>query len=148
MEINLLVAGIDRRDDGAVGTRRDMRGGKRRQCGQADRRLGGGKRNAARGGNSDPQSGEAARPDSHRNAIEIGKLAARRIHHARDERHHGLGVTAHHAEGFARENRAAMRIEHGSRAGSKRGVDGKNSHDGQARAPSRDEKRIRLAGPR
>ena len=44
-----------------------------RQRGHADHRLVGGERNAARGGKSDPQAGEAAGTGGHRDAVERRK---------------------------------------------------------------------------
>ena len=53
----------------------------------------------------------------------------RRVHHARDQRHHGFGVAARHGERFAGQDRATLRIEHGGRAGAERGIDGENAHE-------------------
>ncbi len=128
VEIDLLVAGVDRRDDRVVGARRNMRRRERGQCRETDCRLSRCKRDAARRRDADAQAGEAARPDRYGDAINVGKFAARLIHHARDHRHDRFGVAALHGDGFAREDRAGLRIEHGCRAGSKRGVDRQNSH--------------------
>ena len=61
-------------------------------------------------------------------AIEMSKLAAARVHDARNEGHQRFRMTAHHALRFARDDRASVRIEDGCRAGPERGVDRQNSH--------------------
>jgi hypothetical protein len=129
LEVDLLVARIDRRNDRVIGARGDVRrreGGQRRE---PDRGLSGGERNASRGGNADAQAGEAARPDSDGDAVEIVEFAAGCVHHPRDQRHDRFGMAAQHRGGFACQDRAGARVENGGGTGAKRGVDGQNAHD-------------------
>src|ERR1051325_4779304 len=79
--------------------------------------------------NSDAKAGETARPDSHGYAIDFGKLAARRIHHPRDQGHEGFGMAALHAERFACNDCPGGRIQDGRRAGTERGIDSENAHE-------------------
>ena len=65
-------------------------------------------------------------------AVERGEVQAGLVHHTRDQRHHGFGVPSDHGQRLARDHCDMARVEHGGRAGRKRGVDGKNTHLGIA----------------
>ena len=86
--------GIDCRDHRHGVIRRDIG---RREAGEGretDRRLARGERNAARRRDADAQAGEAARAGGDCDAIEVPEFDLRVIHHARDQRHHRLGMPA------------------------------------------------------
>ncbi len=70
LKVHMVMARIDRRDDGMLAVLADDGGGIRRQRGHADHRLVGGQSDAARSGKSDPQAGEAAGTCGHRDAVE------------------------------------------------------------------------------
>ena len=78
------------------------------QRGQADDRLAGGQRNAARGGKADTQAGKAAGTGGHRDAVERGEGDARFLHHARDQRHQRFGMAALHRLRFLRDELLAL----------------------------------------
>ena len=73
LEIDMAMAAIDRGGDRRRRIGGDIGRRQRRKRRDADHGLAGGERNAARGGDADPQSGEAAGADRHRNAVERGK---------------------------------------------------------------------------
>ena len=77
---------------------------------------------------ADAQTGEAAGADGHRDAVEACEFHAGLVHHARDQRHQRFGVPARHGPALMRDHRRLTRVEHGGRAGRKRGVDGKDEH--------------------
>ena len=61
---------------------------------------------AARGGNADPQAGEAAGAGRHHDAVEIGKGQPDVLHDPRNERHQRFGMAADHRQAFARDDAA------------------------------------------
>ena len=62
LQIDMPVPRIDATTTGSVSSAAIKRRGEGGECREPDRRLAGGKRDAARGGNADPQSGKAAGP--------------------------------------------------------------------------------------
>ncbi len=140
LEIDLIVAGIDRRDHRMLAALADHGRGIGRQRGDADRYLVSRERNAARRREADAQSGEAAGSGGHRDAVERGKRQRGLLHHARDQRHQRFGVPALHRLRFHRDQSVGAGVEHGGGAGVERGIDGKDQHGGRlsiARAEKR-----------
>ena len=78
LQIDVIVARIDRRHHRQRVVGGDEGRGKGGERGEADRRLAGGERNAARRGDADAQAGEAAGPGGDGDAVEIGESRARR----------------------------------------------------------------------
>ena len=107
------------------------------QRGQPDRRLAGRERDPARRRDADPQAGEAAGAGGDGDTVKLGEFDLGGVHHPRDQRHHGFGVAAHHRDGLAGGDGRAAGVEHGSRAGFERGVDGKDTHGSLLRVDSR-----------
>ena len=128
LQIDLLVAGIDHRHHRRGVVRGDMRGGEGGKRGEADGGLRRGERDAACRRNADPQAGEAARAGGDGDAVKLPELDVGLIHHPREEWHDGLRMAARHGAALARDDRGAIGIEHGGRAGLERGVDGKDAH--------------------
>ena len=126
LQIDVIVAGIDCRHHVRAVVLGDQGGRERGERGETDRRLPRRQRDAAGGRYSHPQSGKAAGAGGDDDAVEIGEFDLREVHHARNERHHRLGVAAHHRQRLAGGDDAAD--EHGGRAGFEGGVDGKDAH--------------------
>ena len=126
LQIDVVVAGIDRGHDVRAVVLGDQRGAEGGEGGEADRRLSRCQRDAAGGRNPDPQPGEAAGAGGDGDTVEIGEFDVGEIHHARDQRHQRFGVAARHRQRLAGGDDAAL--EHGGRAGFEGGVDGKNAH--------------------
>ena len=124
----MIVPRIDRCHDRQPVIFRDMGRRERRECGEADRRLAGGERNAARRRYADAQPSEAARPGRDCNPVKLAELFSRAIHDAGDQRHQRLGVAALHRLRLACNDDAALAVEHGGRAGVECGVDGEDEH--------------------
>ena len=129
LQIDVVVAGIDRGHHVRAVVLGDQRGGKAGERGEADRRLSGRERDAARGRYPHAQPGEAAGAGGDGDAVELGEFDVGQVHHARDERHQRFGMAARHGERLAGGDPAAVGVEHGGRAGLERGVDGKDAHD-------------------
>ncbi len=106
----------------------DHGGGISRQRGQPDHRLIGRKRDAARGGQADPQAGEAARAGGHRDTVQRGERQAGLLHHAGKQRHQGFGVPALHGLGRLCDQPARAGVENRGCAGIERGIDGEDQH--------------------
>jgi hypothetical protein len=119
---------IDRRDDWMLAILGDD--GRRicRQRSQPHHGLVGGKRNAARSGEADPQSGEAAGAGSDGDPVERGERNTGRCHHPRDQRHQRFGMAALHRLRFNRDGLACGGVEHGGRAGIERRIECEDQH--------------------
>ncbi len=91
-------------------------------------RLTGRERDPARGGDPDAQSGEAAGSGGDGDTVERGEIEADALHHPRDQWQQRFGVAAQHGQRFARGLRRLPGVEHGGRAGLKRGIDGEDTH--------------------
>jgi hypothetical protein len=128
LQIDVIVTGVDRRHDRRQIVLRDMGGGEAGERRQADRRLAGGERNAARGRNADAQAGKAARACGDGDAVKVAEIDAGAVHDPRDQRHQRFGMTAVHEFSLGRHDRPAARVEHGRCAGFERGIDGKDAH--------------------
>src|SRR5208283_3452186 len=125
---DLAVAGVDRGNQKSLEGFREMRGGERGQCRDADSldlerpgdRLG--------GGEADSDSRERAGPHRRRNAIERSEASLGLSDQAFDERQQRLRMSALHRDVLKRDRRGGAEIEHTTRDGGKSRVDGKNSH--------------------
>ncbi len=127
LQIDVLMPGIDGDRDRGLVVGRDIGRGVGRERGEAERRLGGGERDAARRRDADAQPGEASWPGGDADAVERRKRHVGLLHDALDQRHQRLSVTADHRQRFARHP-AALGVEHGGGAGLERGIDREHTH--------------------
>ena len=128
LHVDVLMPRIDRDGDAGGFVGRDMRRGECGKRGQAERRLAGGERDAARRGDADPQSGEAAGAGGDADAVERRERHVGLPHDARNQRHQRFGMAALHRQRFGR-HLAALGVDHGGGAGFKCGVDGEDAHE-------------------
>ena len=88
----------------------------RRKAASVDRpdgRLAGGEGNAARRGDPDAQSREAARSGGDRDAVKIGKVELCPLQDACDQWHECLGMPALHRQRFVHAHLCMRGVEHG-----------------------------------
>ncbi len=95
---------------------------------KADSRLAGGESNAARGGDSDAQSREAAGSGGDGDAVKIGEVELCALQDTRDQWHQCLGMSALHRQRFLHADIGVRGVEHGDRTGFERGIDGQDAH--------------------
>ena len=129
LQVDVIVARIDDRDHRQRVIGGDKGRGIGSERGQADRRFAGGERDPARGGDADAQAGEAAGPGGHGDAVERGEFEPGALHHPCDQRHQRFRVAAHHRQRLMHGRRRLLGVEHGSRTGLERGIDGKDAHE-------------------
>ena len=127
LHVDVVVAGIDQRDDRSAGLGEEWCG-EGRQRGDADDRLFGGKTQPARCRDADAQAGKTARADRDGDAVERCERQLRRLHHAIDHRHQRFGMTTRHRLRFMGAERIRLGVEQGHGAGFERRVDGKDQH--------------------
>ena len=138
LQIDVVVARIDRRHHRQRVVGGDEGRGEGRERRQADRRLAGGERDAARRGDADAQAGEAAGSGGDRDAVEIGEVEPPRA--AITRAISGISASAWpRAIGIDSCAATAPRagVEHGGRAGLERGIDGKDAHEQPSSPASR-----------
>ena len=111
-----------------------MRGGVGGQRRQSDHWLGGGQRNAARGGEADAQTGETAGSGGDCNTVECAEGDAGLLDDARQQRHQRLGVSALHRQRFLGNHPVGFGVQHAGSAGIEGGIDRKNEHAQPRRA--------------
>ena len=98
--------------------------GKGGKCRQSDRRLARSKRDAARGRNTDPQTGETPRPGSDCDTVNSREIKLHAVEYPRDQGHQRFGMSALHQQRFMSAQIRALGVQHGDRAGLERGIDG------------------------
>ena len=128
LKINVVVAGIDRGDHRRLAVFADNRRGIGHQGRDADRRLVGGKRDAARGRQPYAQAGETAGACGRGDAVERGEGDPGGVHDARNQRHQRFGVPALHRQRFMSDKPAFIGVQDTGGAGIECGVDRKNRH--------------------
>ena len=96
LEIDMSMTSVDRGRNRGRSDRRRYRVRQALQRRDTDGWLVGGKRDAARSGDADAQTGEAAGTDRHRDAVEREEVEPRLLHHALDQRHRGFRMAACH----------------------------------------------------
>ena len=79
-------------------------------------------------GDADAQPREAAGTGGNGNAIKVRKVELRPFKDARNQRHQRLGMTACHLQRFMHARVGLFGVEHRSRTGVERSIDGKNAH--------------------
>ena len=99
LQVDVGMPGVDGGDHWKAVVSRQVRSGKNRQRREANGRLVGRQRNAARGGKTDAQAGKAAGAGGHGDTINGGEPHARFVHHPFHQRHQRFGMAARSSAG-------------------------------------------------